>query len=484
MTDRDARVGMDPSGRRWRLDRRRRNLTGLELRPRSSRLAMLVVAFVVVGVGLLSSTASAHSGKQSYLYLSTFDDGVEGRVEIPAVDLGPAIGVDLVGFPGGLAAGVAAERAAIEEYVARHMSLADEDGSWPIDYGQLRVLGTENGPYVVLPYVIDEDFDTAPRAFTVGFDAIIESDPEKDALLIIEDDWRGAVFDNGSEPLIGFSTGLTVQEVVLEDEGTLSSMAAIRGLGSDAVRNGIDMMLTVAALTLPVILLPAGRSRSEVATTGELARRAGRMFAPFAVTVAVGSLAAGLGVIDLPDRLVGVAVAIMLGALALYAGVARYRPAVRAADVWLAALAGLAVGLELGRMFIFYGLDRSRPLTGWIAFLIGALIAMALVAVFVGLPLYLLRRTRFATSLLIVLAVVLAGYALAWTGERLLDTDWPIEEVANPFRVWPRNAWFVALAVALAATVRAIESRAGRLRPIGSDVAAAEMPEAESVTVG
>ena len=85
---------------------------------------------------------------------------------------------------------------------------------------------------------------------------------------------------------------------------------------------------------------------------------------------------------------------------------------------------------------------------------------------------------------LIVLVVVLIGYALAWTGERLLDADWPIEEVANPFRVWPRNAWFVALAIALAATVRAIESRAGRLRPIGSDVTEAEIPEADSVTVG
>jgi hypothetical protein len=109
---------------------------------------------------------------------------------------------------------------------------------------------------------------------------------------------------------------------------------------------------------------------------------------------------------------------------------------------------------------------------------------MALIAVFVGLPLYLLRRTRYATALLVILAAVLAGYALAWTGERLLDTDWPIEEVANPFRVWPRNAWFVALAIALAAAVRAIESRAGRLRPIGPDVTDVEAPEVESVMVG
>ena len=113
MTGRCVELGMSPSRHGWCLDRRSRSLTGLELRPRPSHLALFVVAFVVAGLGLLSSPASAHSGKQSYLYLSIFDDGVEGRVEIPAVDLGPAIGVDLVGFPGGLAAGVAAERSAI-----------------------------------------------------------------------------------------------------------------------------------------------------------------------------------------------------------------------------------------------------------------------------------------------------------------------------------------------------------------------------------
>ena len=110
-----------PSGREWFLGRRPRSLTGLELRPRSSHLALLVVAFVVAGLGLLSSPASAHSGKQSYLYVSLFDDGVEGRVEIPAVDLGPAIGVDLVGFPGGLDAGVAAEGEALQ--MLKHIGL-------------------------------------------------------------------------------------------------------------------------------------------------------------------------------------------------------------------------------------------------------------------------------------------------------------------------------------------------------------------------
>ena len=47
MTGRCVELGMSPSRHGWCLDRRSRSLTGLELRPRSPHLALLVVAFVV-----------------------------------------------------------------------------------------------------------------------------------------------------------------------------------------------------------------------------------------------------------------------------------------------------------------------------------------------------------------------------------------------------------------------------------------------------
>ncbi len=478
------RTGSTTSNRSQRLGRRGPNLTGLELRSLVSRLILLVAASVVVAAGIVSTPAAAHSGKQSYLYISLFDDGVEGRVEIPVVDLGPALGIDLANSSGGLRVGVAASSTEIVEYVDEHTSLSGAGEPWSIEFGQPRVLGTENGPYVVTPYVVTDTFDAAPQEFTAEFDAIIEADPEKDALLLVEDNWRSATFDNGSNPLLGFSTGATVQQVVLDDAGTLTSMAEIRGLGSDAVRNGIVIMLVVAALVLSVVLLPAQRSRSEIATTGELIRRGGRIAGPFAAAVVVGSLLSGPGALDLPNRLVGIVISATLGALAVYAVVARYRPEFRPAGWLLATIAGSVVGLELGRLFVFYGLDRTRPLVGWIAFVVGALIAMALAAVFVGTTLYLLRRTRYAPAVLVILAVVLGAYGIAWTGELLLDTDWPIEEVANPFRVWPRNAWFVLLAVAAAAGVRAIESRAGRLLPVGSMSDDADVTSADPLAVG
>jgi hypothetical protein len=446
---------------------------------------LVVIALVcVVGVWFGAVPASAHSGKQSYLYLSLFDDGVEGRVEIPAVDLGRAIDVDLVGAPGGVGAASRAASEQISAYVDQHFSLGDASGTWSTTLGDLSVLGTENGPYVVVPFVVTDEFANTPRNFIAEFDAIIESDPEKDALLIIEDDWQSAVFDNGSEPLLGFSEGRTVQEVALADAGALSSMAAIRGIGSDAVRVTVDVMFIVAALVAAVVLLPSGRSRSDLASTGELLRRARNTALSFAGALVVGTGVMGLGVEDPPDRAVGILMGLTLASVSVYALVARFRPGARSALAWLAAAAGLVVGLELGTVFLLQQLDRSRPIASLVAFLAGALLAIGLVALFVGVPLHLLRRTRYATFVFVALEGALVVFGLAWTGERVIDHDWPIEEFANPFRVWPRNAWFVLLAVAIAALVRSVEARAGRIRPVGPQPSDVTEPVTDQVQVG
>jgi len=450
---------------------------------------LLAVAVAAAVAGLVASPASAHSGKQSYLYVSLFDDGVQGRVEIPVVDLGPALGLELWdGSPGpvdDVRTAVAAAEAPITEYVEERVGLADASGSWSLEYGDVGLLPTSKGPYAVIPYVVTDTFDEAPRAFTATFEAIIEADPDKDALLLIEDDWGSATFDNGSEQLLGFSTGATVQEVVLDDAATLTSMAEIRGLGSDSVRDGIDTMLLVAALAVSIVLMPARRSRDDIASRREVGGRARRTFVPFAGALTIASFLSGV-ILEPPTRPLALLMAVAIAAVAMHAVVSRYRPALRSALPWLAGGAGVAAGLELGRWFVLYDLERSRPVVGWVAFVVGALIALALVAVFVAVPVWLVRRTRVATPVLFATTAVFVVYAFGWAGEAIFDADWSMEEIANPLRVWPRNAWFVLLALAAATGVRTIEGRAGRLRPIGPspDAEDADAVRDDPVAVG
>ena len=427
-------------------------------------LTSLLTSLLLV-LGIAPATGSAHSGKQSYLYVSVFDDGVKGRVEIPLIDLGPAIGVDFSTSPAALRREIVASRDEIRNYVIENTALGTASERWALDYGAMSVLATENGAYVVLDFVVAEDFDEAPRTFVADFSVIIESNPERDALLLIEDDWESATFDNGSGPLLGFSIGQTQQLVELESASTFSSMVAIRGLGSDAVRTGINLLMIAAAVASVLILVPWRRSENEPLALGNVLRRVVRGAGIFAGATTITLWATGLGVMEPSRRAVGLIVAATLAIVAVYLSVARFRPAARSLSTALHTVAGLGFGVGLGATFVALDLDRSRPVTGLIAFQFGALVAALLVGAFIGVPLLLLRRTRYVSGIVVVLSLILLGYAGLWFGEFLTRSAWPIEKIANPLRVWPRNFWFGLFAVAAAGTVRAIEQRAGRLRP-------------------
>ena len=436
------------------------------------RLLVAILAAVVV-FALAPTSVEAHSGKQTYLYVSIFDDGVEGRIEIPAVDLARVLGEEIPQRPSEARAAIGPLTEQTITYVRRNLSFAGDNGPWGIDFGErLRILPTENGPYVVLPFEIDEEFDSAPGAFTVDLSVIIEFDPEKDALLLIEDDWASATFDNGSEPLLGFSTGRTEQRVELGGASTIDSMLAIRGIGTDAVRTGIDALLIVVGVVTAAVMIPAAHRRRVVSAaavgrrlrTGLLALVAGHSITLWII---------GLGVLTPSVRLSGILTAVGLGLIAGFVVYGWWRPAVWTSATAVILAVGVLQGFGLAAVFDAQGLDRRRPFTSLLAFHLGVEVAVAILVVLVAAPLWLLRRTRVSPIMTLGLGAALAGYAVGWFLERLVDDDWPIEEVANPLRVWPRNLIFVVLAIAIAAAIRQFDARTGRLRDI-DDLDAAE----------
>lgn len=434
------------------------------------------VLLAVVFVGLAPIDADAHSGRQSYLYLSIYDDAIEGRVEMPVGDLGRVLGLDIPANSAAARAVIGDLTGPIIEYVDQNMAFSGDPDSgdpdsddwarWDIDLADsLTILPTENGPYVVLEFVVDETFDEAATSFIVEFSVIIEADPDKDALLIIEDDWATATFDNGSEPLLGFSVGMTEQRVELAGASTIDSMAAIRGIGTDAVRTGIDLLLIIVAVVVPALLVPASR-RSNVVSTTQLARRFGVALGALIAGHTVTLWLVGSGVLAPSERLVGLLVASGLCAMAVFGLLSWWRPRLWSHAPWVIVVVGLIQGLGLGAVVQAQGLDRRRPLTSLLAFHIGVEVALVVLVVLVAGPLVLLRRTRVSSIVSVALGMILLGYGMAWLGERIAQADWPIEKVANPLRVWPRNVAFVALAVAVAAAIRRSDQRSDRLRPI------------------
>lgn len=421
-------------------------------------LLLLAASAVIVG----GSTASAHSGKQTYLYIDLFDDGVDGRIEFPAADLGSVLGLDFTTNARQATDVAAANAAEIRAYVADHFAIGDGEADWDVVFGAVEILPVA-GNYVVVPYTVQREFDTAPRSFVMEFDGIIHANDQKDALLHIENDWRSAQIANEDDPIVGFSIGQTVQTVTISDASRIDMIATGRGLGTDSVRTGIDQLLFVVALVVPVGLVARGRSVSDPAPTMRaVARRLGRLIGISVVAHSATLWLVGLGAIDLSARTTSILVALALLALAVYAVV---RFGGRHEGVVVGVLS-LLQGLGLGLAFTATRLDRYDTLLPLLSFNLGVEVAVLVIAALtlaVTLP---LRRTALAPIALYGAAIAIAGYSIGWLFERIGDTSISMEKIANPLRVWPRNLWIV-IAIALAGgAVHWWTASRGRLRPL------------------
>ncbi len=431
---------------------------------RTARL-LLATASTLLCVVALGTSASAHSGIQSYVYMSFSDSEVDGRVEYPQNDLGEVLGIEFPSDPADAEDVAIANAEAIREYTAEHLSIGDHEGEWELSFTDDPTILPAAGGYVLVPFTVERSFDGTPRSFEVDYDGIIHANPERDALFLVENDWGTARFNNEGDHLLGFSVGMTSQAIELEDVGVLESIGAARGLGTDVLREGTDHLLFVVALLLPTALAStAGGPLGPAPTVAGATRRALVLLGVLIVTSSVVLWVLGLAAADWSSDVVGALVAGSLLVMAAYA-VVRFTTRERL----VVGVLGAVQGVGYAHAYVDVRLDRIETPLALLAFNLGTLVGIVTIAVLVFPVLLLLRRTALAGVALYGLAGALCLYAVAWLVERIGDADLPVERVATPLSIWPRNFWFVALAWVAAGALAAWTARRSSLRPIEGD---------------
>ena len=435
--------------------------------PRAFSRAFAVVALLVFGV-LGATPASAHSGKQSYLYVSVFGTQVEGRVEMPVADLARVLEITIPDATEPARAAIIENRALIQGYLDEHVVLSDDGAAWDLVYDEeFGILPTDKGAYVLLPFDVDETFDDEPRSFTARFDVIYEADPNRDNLVIIENDWRSATFNNEAVEIVGLSTGITEQRIELESVSTLSSLSTIRQLGSDVGRLQFELLFTVIALVVPVGLLSvAAGNRREAPSTSELFNRGRRSLLAFVATQAVALWVVALGSIELSLRLTAA-----IGAAGLFVASAPivivwWQPRFGRLLPIAAAAAGVANGIAVGAGATRLGLHRSRPVLSILTYHVGVVIVVGVVALSLGFIVLQLRQSRFAPTIAAGIGLVLVALSIGWIYEQVAQQSVPIETLTNPFQaLWRQLAVLVVLLMA-ATALRSYDRRAGHPRTV------------------
>jgi hypothetical protein len=432
------------------------------------------------------STASAHSGTQSYVYLEIFDDAIAGRVEYPIDDLNEVLGLDIAEDDVDQALeDFEIHRATVEAYTDQHLALFPIDGApgdWALEFGEATTLEESSGDYVILDFEVDQQFDPPPRQFNVTYDGIYEAKADRDAFLLIATDFGSGTFNNEANTLLRFTPGDSNQQVDLDDSSFWKGVAGTIGLGAEHIQIGTDHILFILALVLPSALVFTRRtpdaertwepSPSFVQSLWRILKVATMFTIAHSITLAIG----GFEILELSPRLVETIIAISIAIAALH----NIHP-IWPNKEWVMAFAfGLFHGFGFAGLLTELGLDRSNRFVSLLGFNIGVEIGQAAIIVMVFPILFIMRRTRVFVPLMYAGSVLLALVSLAWAAERIFDYDTDVNSLVDPILRWPRSAVLLIGILVIATAIYAYDRSKGALRPVAHSTepeAAEEEPE-------
>lgn len=429
-------------------------------------IAAAIVAFFIAPFAM-QSTASAHLGNQSYVYLQIFDTAIAGRIEVPIIDLNRVLDLDIEPTADDVLDQVEANLSPIHAYLQDHFSIGPEDGSstWSYTFEETEILDLGGGSYGVFQFEVDQSFDPPPRTFTVGYDAIIEFDSDRDGFLLIATDWGSGTFNNEASSFLRFDSGNPTEIVDLDDTSWLKGMVGVIELGAEHIRIGTDHILFVFALVLPSVL---AFTKGPNDTTSRWYPSAGfrstlwrvlKIVTMFTVAHSITLALGGLEIIELSPRLVETIIAISIAAAALH----NIRPIFVNKEWALAFGFGLFHGFGFAGLLTELGLDRSNRVPSLLGFNIGVELGQAAIILMVFPMLFIVRRTRYYLGAMYTGSVILAIVSMAWATERIFEYDLRVNEIVDPILRWPRSAILVAAGYAIAVAIWRFEKSNDRL---------------------
>jgi hypothetical protein len=422
------------------------------------RRLLTTVILATTLLGLTASSAQAHSGVQSYLYLDVTTDELGGRVEMPFGDLRTVFGLSLDGDEDAILEELRLNEDALAAYVKEHFEIGADGERFDYEFTTIELLPAEGG-YALVYFLVDLPSADVPRVLDIGFDPFFDDIDDRDALLLIANDWQSGVIDNGEEVLLGFDTGARERTIDLGAGSQWNNFTASIGLGVDHIQTGPDHILFVLVLLLPSVLVFTTIWRP-VDTFGASLWRIVKIVSMFTVAHSITFAFAGLEILPLPpSRLVESVIAASIAITALH----NLHPIVKNREWAIAFGFGLFHGM--GFASLVGGLDVSQG-TKSISLLgrnVGIEIGQTVVVLLLFPALFLLRRTRWYRPLFVAASIVLAIVAFGWMIERLFVVDLKVGKVVDPILEFPRSLLLVVVLTSAAAVAYLTERRAGRL---------------------
>jgi hypothetical protein len=369
---------------------------------------IFVAAFLCVLAILSQTSVFGHNLGQSYTYLKIYDNKITGRFEIILDDLNLAMSRDGARTP------ITKENlhehlVEIHEYYRTNVRFSVDGEELPYQFTGFDTLKAKKKLFVLLDFNLIEE-RTTPDLIDVDYAVMFDVDSAHTGMVLIEQYWRGNIFNNESRPSLIFSAANRSQQLDLSNSSMLNGFWGVVKMGIKHIWLGIDHILFLIALILPAAMIRRGHSWEPVTEFRSALFYVVKIVTLFTVAHTLTLSLAAFGVIDMPSRLVESVIAISIAIAAtdiLY-------PVFKKKIAWVVFIFGLFHGFGFASILAQLGVLGEHMALSLFSFNLGVELGQIAVIIVIFPVLYMIRNyaffpkiiLRFGALLLIVLSAV------------------------------------------------------------------------------
>jgi len=416
-------------------------------------LISLVLAIVFGNI----ATASAHAGDESYLYLDV-GETLQARLQMPFPDIEEALGISLdVEDPAEeIDQAIQANADALRTYAADHVALGSGDVDWVMTSGDVGQVDDINYVEVVFAVAID---GPVPDEVRVTLDPFFDEIDDREALMLVGNDWQRGVIDTEEEQLVRLTPGNRTATVEFGDASQWKNFTASIGLGVDHIRTGPDHMLFVIALLIPSVLIWR-ESWKPSAGFGSTLLRITKVMTMFTLAHSITFTLTGIGAVPSPGpKVTETIIALSIAATALH----NLRPIIVNREWVIALVFGLFHGFGFASLVQDLDVSSTTQLVSLAGRNVGIEIGQLLVVLLCFPALFLLRRTKYYRPMFLAGSIVLILVSIGWAIERVWGGRAVTSAVIDELTEFPRVLIALAIGTAIAGGVFLVERSNERL---------------------
>lgn len=368
--------------------------------------------------------ADAHAPDQSYLYLSIYQDHINGRYELSMPDINRAVNANLT-KPMTLES-IRPYLPALYAYIKSRSTITGSQ-TYNIRFTEPEVLNLEEEEDFVRFHFELDGLKEVPDELDITYNLIFDVSPNHTGGLIQDHNWKAGILSNETRMSAIFTKNETRQTLDLTNGSVWQGFSALVKLGMWHIWIGLDHILFLVALILPAVVrrkpldpVPASGKTwywEPVTDFKSAFFYILKIVTAFTIAHSFTLALASLKIVELPSRLVESIIAFSIALAAFH----NIRPIFKAREWVIAFIFGLFHGFGFASVLGEKGLSGEFMAYSLLGFNVGVELGQLLIVCAIFPILFLLRKTKFYPYFITWGSALLILLSLHWVVERAFD---------------------------------------------------------------